>query len=223
MSVRLVIFDMAGTTVSDSNNVARAFRNAFMENGIGIELEDATPLMGYHKPLAIQMLLEKRNIEFDAAFIEKIHDDFESEMLDFYEYDAEVKPIKGAEEVFEKLKERGMRIALNTGFSKSIADTIVQRFQWKEKGLIDDLIGSDEVERGRPYPFMIEELMQRAGIRDSAEVAKIGDTAVDIEEGKNAGCQYVVAVTGGAGKEAELELMKPTHIVHDLSEIPHIL
>jgi phosphonatase-like hydrolase len=223
MSVRLVIFDMAGTTVSDNNNVAKAFRDAFKENGIDIALEDANPLMGYHKPLAIQMLLEKRGIEFDAEFIEKIHNDFENEMLDFYEYAADVKPAKGAEDVFEQLKGRGMRIALNTGFSKSIADTIVQRFQWKEKGLIDDLIGSDEVEKGRPYPFMINMLMQRAGIGDPLEVAKIGDTAVDIEEGQNAGCLYVVAVTNGAGEETELKLMKPTHIVHDLSEIPHIL
>ena len=28
-------------------------------------------------------------------------------------------------------------------------------------------------------------------------VAKIGDTAVDIEEGQNAGCRYIVAVTTG--------------------------
>jgi phosphonatase-like hydrolase len=221
--IRLVIFDMAGTTVSDNDNVAKAFRDAFQQNGINIELEDANPLMGYHKPLAIQMLLEKRGIEFDAEFIEKIHDDFENEMLDFYEYAADVRPAKGAEDVFEKLKERGMRIALNTGFSKTIADTIVQRFQWIEKGLVDDLIGSDEVMKGRPYPYMIEELMQRAGIRDAAEVAKIGDTTVDIEEGKNAGCQYVVAITHGAGDEAELQLMKPTHIIHELSEIPAIL
>ena len=223
MSIRLVVFDMAGTTVSDNNNVAKAFRDAFKENGIDIGLEEANPLMGYHKPLAIQMLLEKRGIEFDAELIEKIHDNFENEMLDFYEYAAEVKPVKGAEDVFEQLKERGMRIALNTGFSKTIADTIVQRFQWKEKGLIDDMIGSDEVEKGRPYPFMINMLMQRAGIGDPSEVAKIGDTAVDIEEGKNAGCLYVVAITHGAGEEMDLQLMKPTHIVHDLSEIPHIL
>ena len=139
MSVRLVIFDMAGTTVSDNNNVAKAFRDAFKENGIDIELEDANPLMGYHKPLAIQMLLESRGIAFDAEFIEKIHNDFENEMLDFYEYAADVKPVKGAEDVFELLKGRGMRIALNTGFSKSIADTIVQRFQWKEKNGLEML------------------------------------------------------------------------------------
>jgi len=62
MSIRLAVFDMAGTTVADDNHVARAFQEAFRRNGIEIEQEAANPLMGYHKPLAIQMLLEqKRN------------------------------------------------------------------------------------------------------------------------------------------------------------------
>jgi phosphonatase-like hydrolase len=223
MSIRLAVFDMAGTTVADDNHVAHAFQEAFRKNGIGIELEAANPLMGYHKPLAIQMLLEQQGVEFDEQFINQIHDDFEDEMIDFYEYDSAVKPISGAEDVFEKLKERGIRIALNTGFSKNIADTIIHRFQWKEKGLVDDVIGSNEVEKGRPFPYMIGKLMERAGISDPAEVAKIGDTTVDIEEGLNAGCTYVVAVTTGACDREALEKMHPTHIVNDLSEIPAIL
>jgi phosphonatase-like hydrolase len=223
MAVKLVVFDMAGTTVSDDNNVAEAFQKAFRDNGIEMALKDAIPLMGYHKPLAIQMLLERYRIDFDSDIIEKIHDDFENGMMDFYEYDAAVKPVRGAENVFEKLKASGIRIALNTGFSRNIADTIIQRFRWKEKGLIDDFIGSDEVEKGRPYPFMIGKLMERAGIADPLEVAKIGDTTVDIEEGQNAGCLYVMAVTTGACEPGELEKMKPTHLINDLSEIPHIL
>jgi phosphonatase-like hydrolase len=221
--IKLAVFDMAGTTVSDDNYVARAFHKAFGDNGIGIVLEDANPLMGYHKPLAIQMLLERLGVEYDAELIDQIHKDFEYGMIDFYEYAAEVKPIQGAEDVFELLKGKDMRIALNTGFSKSIANTIVQRFRWKEKGLVDDLIGSDEVEKGRPYPFMIEQLMQRASINDPSRVAKIGDTTVDIEEGKNAGCLYVVAVTTGICPVNELKKMHPTHIVNDLSEIPAII
>jgi phosphonatase-like hydrolase len=223
MSIKLVVFDIAGTTVSDDNHVAKAFQKAFAENGIAISIEEANPLMGYHKPLAIQMKLEEKGVEFDEEFIDKIHSDFEDAMIDFYEYSPEVKAVAGAEDVFEKLKERGIRIALNTGFSKVIADTIVERLQWKEKGWVDDVIGSDEVEKGRPFPYMIEQLMFRAGVDDPMEVAKVGDTPVDIEEGKNAGCAYVVGVTWGAGKKEELEEKGATHIIDDLAGIPDIL
>jgi phosphonatase-like hydrolase len=222
MSIKLAVFDMAGTTVSDNNDVAKAFQKAFAENGMYITAETVNPLMGYHKPFAIQMVMEKLAIDFDAALIKKIHTDFENEMIDFYEYAPEVKPMPGAEEVFEHLKEKGIHIALNTGFSKNIAETIINRFQWKERRLVDDFIGSDEVEMGRPYSFMIKQLMFNADVDDPMQVAKIGDTAVDIEEGQNAGCRYVVAVTTGAYMEDDLQKMNPTHIVNHLSELPAI-
>lgn len=223
MPVKLAVFDIAGTTVLDDNNVAKAFQKAFEENGIEIRIEDATPLMGYHKPLAIQLLLEQKGVEPDADLIEEIHDAFEKEMVYFYRYAPDVRTVEGAEEIFEKLKAAGIRIALNTGFSRNVADAIVERFQWKEKGLIDDFIASNEVEKGRPFPYMIEQLMLRSGLTDPKEVAKIGDTAVDIEEGKNAGCQYVIAVTWGAGHRDELERMAPSHLIADLMRVPEIL
>ena len=223
MAIRLAVFDMAGTTVVDENYVAIAFQKAFSNYGIDITAGDINPLMGYHKPLAIQMMLEKMGIDPDAEFIEEIHTDFEAAMMDFYEYGADVRAIAGSEETFLLLKEKGIRIALNTGFSKNIAQTIVNRFQWMEKGLVDDFIASNEVEKGRPSPLMIRELMKRTGVEDPKEVVKIGDTTVDVEEGNNAGCLYVIAVTTGACKEEDLRKMNPTHIVKHLSEIPAIL
>jgi phosphonatase-like hydrolase len=228
MPVKLVVFDMAGTTVSDENFAATAFQNAFKKHDIVISSDEINPLMGYEKRLAIQMMLEKYGIDPDSyrdddELIEEIYNDFIEEMVDFYEYSPDVKPAPGAEELFQQLKERSITVALNTGFPKNIADVIVHRFQWNEKGLIDDYIASDEVKQGRPYPYMIEQLMYRAGVDDPLMVAKVGDTVVDIEEGKNVGCSYNIAVTTGAYGTAELESSSPTHIVNSLLEIPSIL
>jgi phosphonatase-like hydrolase len=223
MAVKMIVLDIAGTTVADKNFVAAAFQNAFKNQDIVILAEDINPLRGYEKKLAIQMILEKYGIEFDDEMIETIYNDFITEMINFYEYSPEVKPADGVEELFQNLKERSITIALNTGFPKDIADVIVKRFQWVQKGLVDDYIASDEVQKGRPYPFMIEQLMYRAGIDDPLLVAKVGDTAVDIEEGNNVGCSYNIAITTGAHKSAELEGYRPTHIVNSLLEIPSIL
>ncbi|MBL7737885.1 MAG: HAD-IA family hydrolase [Chitinophagaceae bacterium] len=223
MSVRLAVFDIAGTTVFDNSAVATAFRNAFGKYGFTIDKSDIQPLMGYKKPVAIRMMLEKMGAEFDETLISNIHNEFEEEILDHYEYSSEVKPMPGAEDVMLQLKEKGIKIALNTGFSKVIADTIVSRFQWMEKGLVDDYIASDEVEEGRPQPFMIQTLMERAGIVDPNEVIKIGDTEVDVNEGINAGCAMVVAVTTGAFTKEQLEPYTPDHIINDLSELPALL
>ena len=224
MPIRLAVFDIAGTTVADDHAVANAFLSAFESYGYkDVSEEDVKPLMGYKKPVAIRMVLDKLEIEEDIALEEDIHEEFVSEMMDYYEYSPEVKPMPEAENVFLLLKEKGIKVALNTGFSKEIADVILRRLQWKDRGLIDDYIASDEVEAGRPQPFMIQTLMQRAGITDANEVIKIGDTEVDVNEGRNAGCGLVIAVTTGAFTKEQLQEYNPDHIIDDLSQLPALI
>lgn len=221
MPIKLVVFDIAGTTVKDDDYVAHAFRNAFVKNGYDITLEQTYPYMGVKKIVAVNALLAKLGGQLADAG--SIHTDFTDEMMDFYTYDTAVMPLPYAEEVFQQLKEKGIRIALNTGFPRIIADVIVDRLQWKEKGWVDDTIASDEVEHGRPQPFMIRELMSRADITNPSEVAKVGDTEVDVNEGRNAGCGLVVAVTTGAYTDEQLAAYDPDHIIPDLSLLPTLI
>lgn len=223
MSIKLAVFDIAGTTVADESAVVTAFRNAFEAYDLSVTDEQIKPLMGYRKTAAIQTVLEKLGVDWDEDLVEEIHDEFESGMIDYYEYSPDVKALPGAEDTFLLLKEKGIRIALNTGFSREIADTILHRMQWQEKGLVDDYIASDEVAEGRPQPFMIEKLMERAGVSDAGEVVKVGDTEVDVNEGRNAGCAMVVAVTTGAFSREQLEPYAPDHILDDLSQLPALI
>lgn len=221
MPIKLVVFDIAGTTVKDDDYVAHAFRNAFVKNGYDISLDQTYPYMGIKKIVAVNAMLAK--LGGQSADAGTIYTDFTDEMMDFYTYNASVMPLPYAEEVFQQLKEKGIRIALNTGFPRIIADVIINRLQWKDKGWVDDIIASDEVEHGRPQPFMIQELMLRASITDPLEVAKVGDTEVDVNEGRNAGCGLVVAVTTGAYTEEQLAAYDPDHIISSLSLLPNLI
>lgn len=221
--IDFAVFDIAGTTVSDKDYVARAFQKAFYNSNLTVTEAEVNPLMGYPKPVAIQMVLERQGVSFSEELIQKIHDDFVEDMVDFYESSPYVQPMPDTEDVFLYLKEHGVKIGLNTGFSKSIAEVIVKRFQWIERGLIDDFICSDQVKKGRPFRYMINELMKRNNIGNDAIIMKVGDTVADILEGKNAGCKYVIAVTTGAASREDLEQHSPTHIISSLSEIPSIL
>ena len=223
MPVKLAVFDIAGTTVADDNAVASAFRSAFEKYGFAVREEDINPLMGYKKPVAIQIILEKLGAEFDEDLVDDIHREFETVMLDHYEYSPGVRPLPNAEQVMQQLKEKGIRIGLNTGFSKIITEKIVNRLQWMERGLIDDYISSDEVDEGRPKPYMIQSLMKRAGIDDPKEVIKIGDTEADVNEGINAGCALVVAVTTGAFTRDQFKPYSPDYIIDNLSELPALI
>ena len=65
--------------------------------------------------------------------------------------------------------------------------------------------------------------MAQLRIDDAREVAKVGDTKVDIEEGRNAGCGLVVAVTTGAYTREQLEQYYPDHIIDSLQQFPALI
>ena len=83
-------------------------------------------------------------------------------------------------------------------------DAALARLGW-DHDVVDLTVTSDEVEQGRPHPHLIYRAMQLAGIGDPRDVAKVGDTPADIEEGRAAGCGLVVGVTYGTHSRAELE------------------
>jgi phosphoglycolate phosphatase-like HAD superfamily hydrolase len=95
--------------------------------------------------------------------------------------------------------------------------------QWADRGLIDHVVGSDEVELGRPHPYMINKMMMEGGIKQPKQVAKVGDTEVDVREGQNAGCRYVIGVTTGVFSREELQKYNPTHIIDDIAQVINII
>jgi phosphonatase-like hydrolase len=223
----LVVFDMAGTTVLDNGNVADSFIAAFHDEGIQVERDEVKKVMGWRKKDAIRILLEKYHPQAfmnEDRLIDRIHDSFIEKMVAFYKSDPGIAPMPGAEQVFGILKQEGVKIALNTGFTKEITDTILQRLHWKNGNTnIDYVISSDEVPEGRPYPFMIETIMHEMKLTDPKLVVKIGDTEVDVQEGRNADCGLVVSVTTGAYSRGQLQKYNPDHIIDSLSELPPLI
>lgn len=223
MATKLVILDMAGTTVADDDAVAIAFQKAFAAHGYEIAVDDVRPLMGYKKVYAVKRVLELSDIEADEHLVGKIHDQFVAEMIEHYKTSPTVMPAPGAEELLAWLKDKEIRVAMNTGFPKSIADVIMNRFQWVDRNLVDDYIASDEVELGRPHPFMIGKLMENGGIENPQEVVKVGDTEVDINEGRNAGCGMVIGITSGAFTRDELNQYHPDYVIDNLDELKTLI
>lgn len=226
MSVKLVVFDLAGTTVKDNNDVSKAFQAALSKYGYDIPLEQIDPIMGYEKNEAINKMLhthEADHSKITAELVGNIHSSFIEQMILHYRFAEGIESLPHVEETFAALHDMGIQVGINTGFSRDIADAIVERLQWREKNLIDHLVGSDEVEYGRPYPLMIEKMMKAGGIELPQDVAKVGDTEVDMREGQQTGCRFVIGITTGSFTRAGLEEYHPTHIVDDIADIIDII
>lgn len=226
-NIKLAVFDIAGTTVKDSNNVHEALQKALLYAGFHYTVEEINPYMGIPKPLAIKYLLEKRptakHFAEDEEFINFVHQDFIKEMLLFYQTSGKVEEKPFATEVFKALKDKGIKVVLDTGFSREITDAILEKLGWDKGDLIDFSVTSDEVANGRPHPDLIFKAMEILGITDSQKVAKIGDTSSDMQEGTAANCKYVIGITTGAFSREDLEKEPHTHLVENLREVLEIL
>jgi phosphonatase-like hydrolase len=224
MGIELVVFDMAGTTVNDEDSVNGCLRAALQIVGLAVTAVEVNAVMGLPKPDAIAILVKQSGmLDQLRDQIQAIHQDFVDRSIAFYQHDPSVHEVAGASRVFRTLSKAGVRVALNTGFNRSIAQVIIDRLGWSQGRLIDAVICSDEVPRGRPHPDMIQALMNQFGITDPQRVAKVGDTPADLLEGTNADCGLIVGVTHGTHTRQELEPYPHSCLIETIAGFPELL
>lgn len=221
----LVIFDLAGTTVLDvgdpvANCLLRVIKS---QVGIDVPLASAVRVMGIPKPMAIAELLKKFAGGAKPELVDSIHKAFVRGMIDYYKINPAAVEIPGTSETFRKLRAAGMKIGVDTGFSRDITDAILDRMGWCRQGLIDVSVTSDEVISGRPAPYLVHRAMQLTGVHSIARVVKVGDTPSDLWEGTNAGCGRVIGVCRGSHTREQLLSSPHTDLISDVTELPDVL
>ena len=216
---QLVVFDVAGTTVFDGDIVIDAIDEALGLTGVRVDRNAIRALMGVPKPVAIRSLLVRYQADASEAAVGRVHEAFLARVLDRYRSASGVREMDGAAAVFAALHERGIKVALDTGFSRPILDVLLHRLGWTVPGVIDCTVTSDEVAHGRPAGDLIWRAMQITHVADPLAVVKVGDTPADIASGRAAGCGAVVGVACGTHSRAELEQCGPNAVVERLSNL----
>lgn len=216
--IKMVVFDMAGTTVDENNVVYKTLMSAINEKGVDVTLDEVLAEgAGKEKLQAIRSILALRQIE-DENFAQKIFERFLVLLDDAYS-SLEIFEQPNATSVFKALRTNNIAVVLNTGYNRKTAEALVKKLNWEAGVDFDDLITASDVELNRPNPDMIHLAMRRLGITDADEVVKVGDSAIDIEEGKNAGCGLSIGVTTGAHTHEQLSQANPDYIIGDLIEL----
>jgi phosphonatase-like hydrolase len=216
------VFDLAGTTVKDNRFVHKILQEALRKHEVEISMDDANDVMGIPKPIAIKKLLEKRyrgNRIVSLPWVEAIHQYFVKKMIDFYLHDGSVAEKDGVSETFAQLKRDGVKIFVDTGFDRDITAPLLKRMGWLDKKLIDGFVTSDGDIPGRPYPDMIYKAMTLSNVAFAQQVAKVGDTPSDMQQGTAAGCGWIIGVTTGAFSELQLKFEPHTHLIAQIPEV----
>jgi HAD superfamily hydrolase (TIGR01509 family) len=205
--IKLVVFDMAGTTINDVIDgvplVLRSYDEAFKTQGISVSMKVLNENRGRDKWAVIKELgREKAPI---------IYEEFLGNLL---ENAVLLKEIDGTSSVFEYLHEKDVKV--------QVAEAIIEKTGWEKNGLIDGWVCSEMTGASRPDPAMILYAMRRFGIEVPSQTVKVDDTVNGIEEGLNAGVVTFGVLTGTQGVH-RLSQAKPRSILKTIIELPDYL
>jgi phosphonatase-like hydrolase len=220
--IKMVVFDMAGTTVNEDNIVYKTVQKAINEAGFDFTLDQVLAQgAGKEKLEAIKSILKTYADNTDEDLANDIYNNFSAQLTDAYNH-AAIIPQPNTIELFAILKERGIFAVLNTGYRRPVAQSIIDKLGWIEGTDYDELVTATDVTGGRPSPDMIQFAADKFSISTS-DVIKVGDSIIDIEEGRNAGCALSIGVTTGAHTAEQLRSANPAHIIDNLMELLPII
>jgi len=222
LPIDLVVFDIAGTTVDDGQQVYRVLEETVVAHGGTPTSADIDRWHGANKHHALRALLSPADAPMSDAELEPIVADFQARLIQSYVENPPV-PLPGVPEALAELRDTGIRVALSTGFDSVILSSLIPAVGWDDSSLIETVVGGSDVPAGRPAPYLIFEAMKRLGVTDVRRVMVAGDTPRDLEAGMNSGAGFVIGVLSGASTEEELAAHPHTHIVASVADVPALL
>ena len=204
--IQMAVFDWAGTTVDyGSSAPADVFQKVFQDVGIHFTPEEINGPMGTEKKKHIRSLLQTETgtsqwkkthgRDWTEADVDALYETFEHEL--FRVVASYSNPLAGVVETIGLLRGQGLKIGSTTGYTSEMMEHVIPTA--KAQGYeADCVITPDQVGSGRPGPFMLFECMRRLNVYPPCTVVKVGDTAVDMLEGKNAGAFSIGVLTGSS-------------------------
>jgi phosphonatase-like hydrolase len=218
----LVVFDLAGTTVYDNDDVTHCLRETLrIRAELEIQLKEANTLLGRAKDVGLAEVLTNHGKPHHAGdpFVLELLGDFEERMMHHYRTHPSVRELSEASKVFAQLKALGVKIGVDTGFSAKVTAALIDRMGWQKAGLLDAWTSCDQVKKGRPAPYMIYHLMETLDVTDVGRVIKVGDTPNDIKMGKAARCGLTLGVLNGSHTADELSAHHPDQLIPNIASL----
>ncbi|MFI7287182.1 phosphonatase-like hydrolase [Streptomyces anulatus] len=223
---RLVVLDMAGTTVADGGLVEQAFSAAAQRLGVrpgsdehARQLAYVRATMGESKITVFRHLFageggedkaQRANIAFEEAY---------GELVD----GGRIAPLPGAREAVERLASEGRTVVLTTGFARTTQDAILAALGWQDLVPLT-LCPADAGGRGRPFPDMVLAAFLRTGaVDDVRRTVVAGDTSYDMLSGVRSGAGIVTGVLTGAHDRDQLTRHGATHVLGSVAELPDLI
>ena len=192
--IEAVIFDVDGTLVDSVDLHAQAWQDAFRDFGHEIGFERIRGQIGKGGDQLMPVFLNPEEMEAKSEALSKHRASIMQER-----YLPKIRPFPGVPDLFRRLREDGVRIALA---SSAKADEL-QNYKKIAgiEGLVDVETSSDDAERSKPFPDIFQAALSRLEGMAPAAAIVIGDTPYDAEAAGRAGLRAIGVLCGGFPEE----------------------
>lgn len=231
MKYKAAIFDMDGTILDTIRDLAYAIRYSMKAGGHSDEFTEeevrfffgSGSLVAFQRALAceagevpeeyLQIGDSREYLPDEAARLQKI-------FAEYYPNHCEehTKAFPGLTEALDELRGAGMRLAVVSNKIDTAVQILAEQYF---PGRFDFAIGTNESNRRKPYPDMLEQALQFMDVsRD--EAVYIGDSEVDIQTAANVNMPCI-SVAWGSRSEEFLREQGAKLIIHDPSELKTVI
>lgn len=205
MTIRAVLFDLDGTLIDSLEDIAGSMNGALLDLGQpGHALDAYRDFVGdgVHA-LARRALPPGAGDDLRDAAVIAFRRRYGARLLE------RTRPYAGIADLLDALVARGVALGVVTNKPEPAARTLMERLfaRWSWGAVIGDLAGLPK----KPDPAGALAAARALGVAP-AEALFVGDTAVDVRTGKNAG-MVAVGVLWGFRPRAELEAAGADHII----------
>lgn len=210
---QLIIFDWDGTLFDSTGIIGHSLQQACMALNLATpSVFEAQQVIGLGFNEAIEQLVgaitPEQMTEFMAVYRRSY---FASENL--------VTLFAGIHELLTQLKLQGKHLAIATGKSRAGLDRVLQHNPEFRQHFISSRT-ADETQ-SKPHPQMLFELLAELDL-PANQAVMVGDTTYDIEMAHGAQMPNI-GVTYGAHNVDTLLSARPTHLVHDVTQLGLLL
>jgi len=193
-----VILDLDGTLIDSNDANARAWADALAEYGYPVPLDDVRKLVGMG---ADNLLPRAIGITKDTETGRQI-DNLRGILLKD-KYFGTIAAFPQARALLERIHSEGLKLILASSAKEAEARPLLDLLGPHAQELFDVTTTSNDAERSKPSPDIVQAALDRAGLSGS-ECIMLGDTPYDVIAAQAAGVP-IVAFRSGGWPDGDLE------------------
>lgn len=192
--VENVIFDVDGTLVDSVDEHAEAWRRAFLHFGRDVPFAHVRSQIGKGVDQLIPVFFNDEELERFGKELEEYRS-----TLFLREFLPKVRPLPRVRELFQRLRQKGRRVAL----ASSAKDEELKHYVrlCGIDGLFEARTAKEDVVAGKPQPDVFEAALARLGRPEPRVTVVVGDSPYDALAASKLGLATVGVMAGGFSAE----------------------